>query len=128
MRFLNWDVLLFPPASCAPLQEYRTACFAVLDTEHLDGDAAAGTSPPWAYTASSSPLVLAGDPGSLCCLRQIPILATWVAGLEPDTEFRVSVHSWSTPVFSDRLRILERDNGFLPYFEARVVIDGVVVS
>lgn len=29
MRFQDWDVLLFSDASCAPLQEFRTACFLV---------------------------------------------------------------------------------------------------
>lgn len=31
MRFQNWDVLLFPEESKAPLQEFRTGCFVISD-------------------------------------------------------------------------------------------------
>ncbi|KAK3109329.1 hypothetical protein LTR53_017538 [Teratosphaeriaceae sp. CCFEE 6253] len=35
MRFLDWDVLLFPHGSHVPLREFRTACFASQDTRTL---------------------------------------------------------------------------------------------
>ena len=39
MRYLNWDVLLFPADSKIPLQEFKTSCYAVLDSEIMDGSA-----------------------------------------------------------------------------------------
>lgn len=31
MRYQDWDVLLFPEGSKAPLQEFRTGCFVIPD-------------------------------------------------------------------------------------------------
>ena len=31
MRYQDWDVLLFPRGSRAPLQEFRTGCFVIPD-------------------------------------------------------------------------------------------------
>lgn len=37
MRYLSWDVLLFPAESRVPIQEFKTACYAVVDSEIMDG-------------------------------------------------------------------------------------------
>ena len=33
MRYANWDVLLFPDGSKAPLQEFKTGCYVVQDPD-----------------------------------------------------------------------------------------------
>ena len=38
MRYLDWDVLLFLAESRVPIQEFKTACYAVIDSEIMDGD------------------------------------------------------------------------------------------
>jgi hypothetical protein len=43
MRYLNWDVLLFPAGSKVPMQEFKTGCYAVQDPEFLGADPLAGT-------------------------------------------------------------------------------------
>lgn len=43
MRYLNWDVLLFPAGSKVPMQEYKTGCYVVQDPEFLNADPLAGT-------------------------------------------------------------------------------------
>ena len=42
MRYLNWDVLLFPAGSKVPMQEFKTGCYAVQDPELLGTDPVAG--------------------------------------------------------------------------------------
>lgn len=31
MRYMNWDVLLFPNGSKVPLQEFKSACYITQD-------------------------------------------------------------------------------------------------
>ena len=38
MRYLNWDVLLFPAGSKVPMQEFKTGCYVVQDSEFLSSD------------------------------------------------------------------------------------------
>ena len=64
MRFLDWDVLLFPTGeegTHVPVKEFRTACYI----EHLDNAAA-----------------------------QTPVLTAFVPTLAAGEPFQVSVHSW----------------------------------
>lgn len=42
MRYLNWDVLLFPAESKVPLQEFKSGCYVVQDPEFLANDTVSG--------------------------------------------------------------------------------------
>ena len=42
MRYANWDVLLFADGSRVPMQEFKTACYAVHDAECISPDLTAG--------------------------------------------------------------------------------------
>ena len=46
MRYLDWDVLLFPEDSRVSVQEFRTACHAVYDTDQIQADYPTGLLPP----------------------------------------------------------------------------------
>ncbi|EAW10895.1 uncharacterized protein ACLA_065290 [Aspergillus clavatus NRRL 1] len=60
-------------------------------------------------------------------LVQLPILATFIPSLPPNTPFRVSVHSWEKPrpsLLTESL--MQPDDALL--FEVRIFIDGLCVS
>lgn len=105
MRYLDWDVLLFPsteegastnnPASAEaahiPFREFKTQCQA-------------------------EPLRPSGD--------AVPLLSTFVPSLPAGAHFQISVHSWTRtpPVF------VPGPDGHAPreMWEVRVVVDGRV--
>lgn len=132
MRYLNWDVLLFPAGSKVPIQEFKTGCYAVQDPEFLGADPLAGTSctPPSVDALNLRELTL--------CLAatfafdhvptpQVPIVACFIANLPDGSPFRVSLHSWERPSPSQSLQN-PLQHGKSLCFEARVFIDGVCVS
>ena len=66
MRYLDWDVLLFPTGeegAHVPAKEFRTACFI----EQMHDDA----------------------------VNPAPVLTTFIPSLHRDAPFQISIHSWS---------------------------------
>lgn len=114
MRYENWDVLLFPEASKTPIQEFKTQCFVVKDTDspYLQNPTIVG---PSAYYP------VQGNFG------QVPVLTSFVPSLPKEAPFRVSIHSWEKPRPSRLTESLMQPDDLL-LFEARVFIDGVLVS
>lgn len=99
MRYLDWDVLLFPGEEQGthhvPLKEFRTACY----TEHYDNAA-----------------------------HVTPLLTTFVPSLPMGKPFQISLHSWSDtgPVLTASTT---RPNAtkLTELWQVRVVIDGICV-
>ncbi|MCJ1436825.1 hypothetical protein MMC27_006207 [Xylographa pallens] len=114
MRYLNWDVLLFPAGSKVPMQEFKTGCYVVQDSEFLSSDTLATISGPnHVYEHVSSP--------------QVPIVACFLANQTDGNPFRVSLHSWEPPNPSQALQVVTQHGKTICY-EARVFIDGLCVA
>ena len=98
MRYLDWDVLLFPGhqnSSHVPLKEFKTACFA----EHYENAA-----------------------------NMTPLLTTFVPTLPAGKPFQISLHSWSDtgPMLTLSNNISEAARP-KELWQVRVVIDGICV-
>ena len=131
MRYIDWDVLLFPEGSKIPLQEYKTGCFvtqdlgkflphptffATIDLRAIDqGQLPNPIAPSSAYTIDHA------------AIRQLPVVACFVPNLPHECPFRVSLHSW-TPPFANRNTYDVAPHNDSVYFEARVLLDGVCVA
>ncbi|KAL2824760.1 hypothetical protein BDW59DRAFT_82195 [Aspergillus cavernicola] len=114
MRYENWDVLLFPASSKAPLQEFKTQCFVTRDRE----------SPYLHNPAFSGQTTFYPPHGNL---GQLPVLTTFIPGLPASSPFRVSIHSWEQPHASRLMEsLLQPDDASL--FEVRVFVDGLCVA
>ncbi|KDN65031.1 hypothetical protein CSUB01_08687 [Colletotrichum sublineola] len=98
MRYENWDVLLFPGSNPVPLQEFRTECHVVPDSESL-------------------PLSRFG----------VPTLNTFVPSLPFNSPFSISILSWGKPSVSQATRSYS-NHFELVLFEFHVYIDGRLVS
>ena len=130
MRFLNWDVLLFPETSRVPVQEFRTACHAVHDTEILHEDYVSGLGPipsPLSLTSRLLCVVFPDDELGNNPHRQIPIMTSFVANQMDGMPFKISIHTWWAPGPSQGLQPL-LDGARQPCFEARTFIDGALVA
>jgi hypothetical protein len=108
------------------MQEFKTACYVVHDSELLHEDMLAGSGCPW----SSPHSVHLADSHGLAgrsAVRQVPIVASFIANHPDGSPFKVSIHSWTLPDLSRELKQLEtRDKALC--FEARVIIDGICVG
>ncbi|KAI2733545.1 hypothetical protein CBS147332_560 [Penicillium roqueforti] len=114
MRYRNWDVLLFPGASKAPIQEFKTQCFVTKDKD----------SPYLQNAVFLGPHAHHPEPG---VFNQLPVLTTFIPSLPKDSPFQVSVHSWEKPRPSVQIESnMEPEDVLL--FEARVFVDGVFVA
>ncbi|MCJ1320939.1 hypothetical protein MMC15_006280 [Xylographa vitiligo] len=114
MRYLNWDVLLFPAGSKVPIQEFKTGCYVVQDSEFLSNDTLAAISgPSHVYEHVASP--------------QVPIVACFLPNQTDGNPFRVSLHSWEHPNPSQALQVVTQHGKTICY-EARVFIDGLCVA
>ncbi|KAL8729641.1 MAG: hypothetical protein Q9166_004590 [cf. Caloplaca sp. 2 TL-2023] len=108
MRYLYWDVLVFPEQSRVPLQEFKTTCHVSYDPDPIG-------------TNDSTPSNLSANP---VAQRQLPIVTCFVPSLEYGCPFRVSLHSWQEPEASrGTLALTSPKDGV--FFEARVLLDGV---
>lgn len=96
MRYLDWDVLVFPEACKVPSQEFQTSCAVFPDPE-----------PHVKQTTQ----------------HYLPIVHSFIPGLPAGTGFRISIHSWRDPMGSKYIETLKRPGDTLT-FEARVFIDG----
>ena len=114
MRYENWDILLFPEASRVPIQEFKTQCFVVKDTDspYLQNSTVMGL--PAYYPVKGN-------------IGQVPVLTTFIPSLPKDVPFRVSIHSWEKPRPSRLTESLSQPDDLI-LFEARIFIDGVLVS
>lgn len=124
MRYEAWDVLLFEDGhdSTVPIQEFKTQCFVIKDTES-----------PYLYQSDLNPgFGPYGDSGAYGPLQgsygQIPVVTTFIPSLPKDTAFRVSIHNWDVNPKPSALMesLLQRDDHAA--FEARVLIDGVLAG
>ncbi|KAI9043519.1 uncharacterized protein KD926_003289 [Aspergillus affinis] len=114
MRYENWDVLLFPESSKVPLQEFKTQCFVVKDTESPYLHSPALVNPASYYLPQ-------GNQGLL------PVLTTFIPSIAPNTAFRVSIHSWEKPRPTRLMdSLLQPEDALL--FEIRIFIDGLCVA
>ncbi|KAL9584973.1 MAG: hypothetical protein Q9212_001795 [Teloschistes hypoglaucus] len=108
MRYMNWDVLLFPADSRVPLQEFKTACHVLYDSETFQGQDSPLTS------STANPVAQ----------RQLPTVTCFVPHLSRGSHFRVSLHSWYEPPISRGTQATTSpDDSIL--FEARVFLDGI---
>ncbi|KFY37578.1 hypothetical protein V495_07093 [Pseudogymnoascus sp. VKM F-4514 (FW-929)] len=96
MRYQNWDVLLFSDKSKIPIQEFKTTCHVIQDSEYLP---AQGTLP------------------------LLPTVTSFVPALGQGQNFRLSIHSWEAPEPSRFAMNFTKEPGLI-MFEARVFIDG----
>jgi hypothetical protein len=113
MRYNDWDILLFPGISTVPIQEFKTDCYAVLDTEQLDSLEGHSLNEPKQSTPSTA--------------HVIPLVACFVPSQPAGSPFRVSIHNWEPKSFSERLRSSTKPGKHACY-EIRVIIDGICVS
>ena len=114
MRYRNWDVLLFPGGSKAPIQEFKTQCFVTKDKD----------SPYLQNAVFLGPHAHHPEPG---IFNQLPVLTTFIPSLPKDSPFQVSVHSWEKPRPSVQIESnMEPEDVLL--FEARIFIDGIFVA
>ncbi|KAI9889736.1 MAG: hypothetical protein M1814_005035 [Vezdaea aestivalis] len=112
MRYLDWDVLLFQANNKAPMQEFSTHCFVVIDHESTF------------HKASLNPSSYVVDE---IVSERTPMVTTHIASLKAGTPFKVSLHSWSTPGPSKALSsLLETEGDTL--FELRLLLDGIPVN
>lgn len=125
MRFLNWDVLLFPDESKVPIQEFDVKCHALALTPGLF----ILFIQTWWFTNGLSDnlpslkLTPATESDHVSPLTHIPTLTCFIASLEHGRLFRVSIHSWETPKPSDLLFNFKSIQGRVA-FEAKLFIDG----
>ncbi|RDW77337.1 hypothetical protein BP6252_05390 [Coleophoma cylindrospora] len=99
MRYQDWDVLIFPDESKAPLQEFKTACQVVHDSECC-------------LFPNQEPL--------------LPTVTSFISALAEGEPFRVSIHCWTDPEPSRLLQSITK-YAEQAIFEARVFIDGNLV-
>jgi len=57
----------------------------------------------------------------------LPTVSCFVPSLLPGTPFRVSIHSWTSPVASRATQAMA-DHGNQVWFEARVLLDGTCTA
>ena len=132
MRYMNWDVLLFPDGSKTPLQEFKTNCFVTQDPgNHLSSHTL--TSQDFLLTAQIDPtsyhdVIQDGLSGTHTTPpRYLPTVASFVPSISLGAPFKVSVHSWDPPVANPNTLALAGDGDKI-LFEARVTIDGIYVA
>ncbi|TAQ89564.1 hypothetical protein B7494_g2131 [Chlorociboria aeruginascens] len=98
MRYQNWDVLIFPNDSKIPMQEFKTTCQVIQDSEF--------------HYSQRDPLLL-------------PTVTAFIPGVAAGTPQRISIHSWENPDISRYLHSISKHPD-LAVFEARVFIDGKI--
>ncbi|GAB7366124.1 hypothetical protein MBLNU230_g7686t1 [Neophaeotheca triangularis] len=98
MRYQDWDILLFPSGDHVPVQEFKTACYAVRDTFNNG----------------------AGGGGDL-----MPLLTSFIPSLPAGSPFAISVHSWSqqSPVPNNEIDL----SALALEWQIKVTVDGYVV-
>lgn len=127
---MNWDVLIFPETgdTKTPFQEFTTACTVIQDpgkscifiksinhaNESKDPDNA--TLPMPAHSSYFKPVT-----------HPLPTVSCFVPSLLPGTPFKVSLHSWATPVASRATQAMAAQ-GNKTWFEAKVLLDGVCAA
>ncbi|KAI9835467.1 MAG: hypothetical protein M1819_002385 [Sarea resinae] len=105
MRYLDWDVIIFPENSRVPIQEFKTGCFVVQDPETT-----LQQSHGLPYTNFSA-------------LGQIPAVNAFIPNLPQNFPFRVSIHCWEKPPPVRRADSANHNGGIVIY-DARVFVDG----
>ncbi|KAK5070947.1 hypothetical protein LTR64_003921 [Lithohypha guttulata] len=110
MRYLNWDILIFPDDTKVPVQEFDVKCQAL---------------PAASDTPLSPKLINAAGNDYNSSITQTPTMTCFIASLDAGHAFRVSVHSWEKPRPSSLL------SSFKPAperitFEAKLFIDGTL--
>ncbi|KAL6713940.1 hypothetical protein ACLMJK_008434 [Lecanora helva] len=126
MRYLNWDVLVFPGTgdTKTPLQEFNTSCTVIQDP----GEAYITLFSNYqADKFSALDNATVPVPGNPSCFKTVahplPLVTCFVPSLLPDTPLRVSLHSWATPAASRATQSMAAQGNSV-WFEAKVLIDG----
>ena len=101
MRYLDWDILLFPTDSKIPVKEFKVGCSTVDDYD-----------PELAHQG----------------VQHLPVMNCWIPSLATGTPFRISVHSWNPPELSQYLRRHYHDHLGDIKFEVRVLINGIEIA
>lgn len=141
MRYLNWDVLLFPTGSKAPLQEFKASCYVTEDlgpylcfsqgyavihflctTIELTFLKKNSEDPPQIQTITSH-----GYTSEHVVPRLMPTVACFIPNLAHGIPFRISLHSWEPPAATHATKALAI-HGSTICFEARVLLDGICVA
>ncbi|CAG9987863.1 unnamed protein product [Clonostachys byssicola] len=99
MRYEDWDIVLVPRDSKAPLKEFNVCCHVVPDPEFSHAQGRFG----------------------------LPTLCCFVPSLEFGTPFNISIHSWDRPPVSQFTRSYSKYIDKV-IFEARLFIDGQLVA
>lgn len=129
MRYLDWDVLLFPDNNIEPernhipLKEFRTACYA-LDTE------LAPTGVLQSETLQTRKLCTCKC--VTCADRRpepkaTPLLNCYVPSLPRGSVFYLSIHCWS-PASLQFPHVADTDPDVLKVWQVKVIIDGQCVT
>ncbi|KAJ5300517.1 Apoptosis-inducing factor 1 [Penicillium atrosanguineum] len=112
MRYENWDVLIFPEGTKVPVQEFKTQCFVIRETEssYLQN-----------VSTGHSYYPVQGNYG------QLPVLTTFIPSMTKDSPYRFSIHSWEKPRPSRLIEGMMQPDDLLMY-EARVFVDQQCVA
>ncbi|KAK4696300.1 hypothetical protein P7C71_g1595, partial [Lecanoromycetidae sp. Uapishka_2] len=110
MRYMNWDVLIFPEVgdSKTPLQEFGTNCTVIQDPD-------------------TAALPMPSHPNFAAVTHPLPTVSSFIPSLLNGTPFRVSLHSWAAPVASRSTKAMAHDE-VMVYYEAKVVVDGIYTT
>lgn len=129
MRYMNWDVLVFPESgdTTTPLQEFSTACTVIQDP----GKQSIGLRLHPQLIEPSSENAAMPIPIHATYFKAVthplPTLSCFVPSLLPGSPFRVSIHSWASPVASRATQAMAA-HGSQIWFEAKVLLDGVCTA
>lgn len=131
MRYLNWDILLFPGSSRVPLQEFDTKCHVLSNqsNEELQQSLLQACANKLSDDHFVDNAAFINDPyvSGLDSMSQIPVVTSFVPSLECGSPFRISIHSWEAPQPSQILRAFKSRDETVA-FEARIYIDGDMVT
>ncbi len=133
MRYMNWDVLIFPEVgdSKTPLQEFGTNCTVtqdpgkilqslILTSTSTDSQL---TTPPSDKAAMPMP----SHPNFTAVTHPLPTVSSFIPSLLNGTPFRVSLHSWAAPVPSRATKAMAQDESMV-FYEAKVLLDGICTA
>ncbi|KAI9825644.1 MAG: hypothetical protein M1832_000988 [Thelocarpon impressellum] len=113
MRYKNWDVLLFAEDSKVPIQDFKAMCHVLQDPESAQLQAGVTQNLPF--------------PIDHVIPLQLPTVVGFVASLPEGSPFRISIHSWEAPEWTDAtVNLLTVDDKVA--YEARIIVDGRVLA
>jgi len=124
MRYLHWDVLLFPDESRIPIQEFDVKCHALSIPNSEQADLWSEC-PGWPVPDHllHHRLAAAAAASHQSPLSHVPNVTGFVSSLQAGHAFRASIHSWEKPKASELLLSYNPPPERI-VFETKLFIDG----